>query len=278
MRRGLKFALSFLILSCVFFSILQAQNFKGQEEKLEFSLPLSELLPEETLEYRVEWLGVTMGSVVLKVHGLEKINHRDCYHIVAKASANRMLRKIIDLEYEVHTFIDKESFFSRRFEKKRVLNQEYSFTEIDFDPENNTARLKTSGSGRGLKVSGLRAIVGKQVPDTEKILPGTQDLLSSLYYLRHLPLAENQSYAVNIYYARKNWQFNFQTGKPFRKDLRKLGSFVVFGISPISALNDFILGKRKFSLILTADSRRIPLEFKFNTGVGTIRAVIQKIP
>ena len=69
-----------------------------------------------------------------------------------------------------------------------------------------------------------------------------------------------------------------QVDKPFFRELRKKGTFAVVKVYPVSELNDYILGKRNFSVYLTVDSRRIPLEFKLNTAMGPVRGIIQDLP
>jgi len=44
-----------------------------------------------------------------------------------------------------------------------------------------------------------------------------------------------------------------------------------------STLGEFIMGNRDMLVYFSADSRRIPIEFKFGTGIGFIRGVIQDI-
>jgi hypothetical protein len=264
----------------VFFSLFYfayAQNFGARKENLGISLPEKALNLGETLQYSVEWLGIPVGLVTLKIIGIEKINNFDCYHINAKAMPNDFLKRIIDLEYEVNSYLDTRLHVSRRFEKIRSLNGKRKKTLIDFDPQNNLADFKTEGSAGSYNISAARKRLNKIIPPTNKIPKNTQDLLSSLYYFRFLNLEKGHSYSVNIYYERKNWDFSFIVKEPFLKDIRKKGTFVIFEISPNSQLNDFILGKRKFSVFFTADSCRIPFAFSFATGIGSIQARIQKI-
>jgi len=45
----------------------------------------------------------------------------------------------------------------------------------------------------------------------------------------------------------------------------------------INRLKTIILGKSKLTVYFSADERRIPVEFKFPTGLGQIRGIIQGI-
>lgn len=257
---------------------LYAQNFAGAPKKeIAIEEPSLELKTGEILEYSMEWLGLNVGEVVLKVAGIEKIDGHPCYHINALARPNNFLRRIVDLEYEVDSYLDTELFVSRRFIKKRRLNGQASFNQIDFYPEKNKVDYKTKGGAVSYKVSPKRAQAAQDNPDTDEIPDGTQDLLSSLYYLRRVELQAGREYEVNIYYHHKNWVSTFSVEKPFVKEIRKKGSFEVFRVFPSSGLNDFIMGENKFSIYFTADPRRIPVEFSFKTAVGSISARLQKV-
>lgn len=269
-----------VILIAIFLGVnvsLYAQNFMNKKEKITIAAPETSLKIGEKLRYSVEWLGIPVGKITLNVQGIEKIDGRECYHILASATPNKFFAKFYDVEYIVHTYIDAKTFYTYRFEKTRRLKGEFNYVVIDFDREKKEARYQQSGSAPVLDISAVREEVATSVPVTFKILDGTQDLFSSFYYLRFLDLKENQASTVNIYYEQRNWSVNVKVEKPFFRDIRKIGSFAVFGVSLDSKLGEFILGKRKMFVYFTADSRRIPLEFKFATSLGLIRGKIQDI-
>ena len=255
-----------------------AQNFKHEPQNIAISDPAKELNIGETLEYSVEWLGIPVGKIVLKVEGITTVNNYECYHITAEAFPNRFFRRFYDLEHQVHSYIDQRSFLPIRFEKIRRLNKEANYVRIDFDHEKNEARYESSGSVLFVKISPLRQKIEAINPITTYIPKGTHDLFSSFYYFRILKIKEGQGYPVNIYYNQRNWPVKMQVEKPFSREMRKKGTFAAVKLSPHSELNDYILGKRNFSVYLTVDSRRIPLEFKLNTAMGPIRGIIQNPP
>ncbi len=267
-----------IVLSLGLNALVYAQNFRAKKEKITIAPPANSLKISEQLCYAVEWLGIPVGKIILNVQGIEKIDGNECYHIMAKAAPNKFLSKLYDVKYIVHTYIDTKTFYTRRFEKIRRLKGKFSYVFIDFDREKKEVRYKQLGSAPLLDISAVRDRVAMSTPVTLKILDDTQDLFSSFYHLRFLELKENQKHNLNIYYAQRNWSVNAQIQEPFFKDMRKLGSFAVFGVSLDSNLGDFIIGKRKMLVYFTADSRRIPLEFKLATSLGLIRGKIQNIP
>lgn len=257
---------------------IYAQNFKAKPQNITISDPGKELNIGETLEYSVEWLGIPVGRIVLKVEGITTINNYECYHITVKALPNSFFQHLYDLEYTVHTYIDKQFYYTRRFEKIRRINKQYNHIVIDFDQEKHKAVFFSEGFATLFKISPERNKIEANTPITTEIPYGTQDLLSSFYYFRFLSMRENTSYPVNIYYNQRNWPVDMKVDKPFLKEIRKKGSFPVVKISPDSLLNNYILGKRRLIVYLTTDSHRIPLEFKLETALGPISARIQNLP
>jgi len=255
-----------------------AQNFKYKPQTIVISDPAKELTIGETLEYSVEWLGIPVGKIVLKVEGIAIINNHECYHITAKALPNSFFQRLYDLEYTVHTYIDKQLYCTRRFEKIRRMNKQYNHIVIDFDQEKHKAVFFSEGLTTFFKISPQRDKIEAVTAITTEIPYGTQDLLSSFYYFRFLKIAQDKSYPVNIYYNRRNWPMDMKVEEPFLREIRKKGSFPVVKIFPDSLLNNYILGKRRLIVYLTTDSRRLPLEFKLETGLGPISARIQNPP
>src|SRR3989338_689512 len=220
-------------------SLVSAQNFIRKKEVLTISPPEKSLRDKEDLVYNIEWLGIPIGVINLNLAGLEKIGVYECYKISAKARPNNFFSKFYDVEYTVHTYVDKKTFYTRRFEKTRRVKNKSTKTVIDFDWDKQRADVKEEGDAPGVIISPVREKVGAKKATTTEVLTGTQDLFSSLYYLRLLDLKESQTYTINIYYGKKNWPLSVKIGEPFLKEIRKKGSFVVFKAAMDSQLSEF---------------------------------------
>lgn len=255
-----------------------AQNFISKKQSLTISDPEKSFRVGEKLQYRIEWLGIPIGSIILNIAGIEKIDGWDYYHITAGAMPNKFLSRFYDFEYTVHTYIDTNNFYTRRFEKIRRVKDKSAKVVIDFDRQKNEAIYKSNGSAPGLNISSVRDKISAQKLTSTQILAGTQDLFSSFYYLRLLRLEENKSYSIKIYYEQRNWTIDTKVKEPFLREFRKKGAFALFEVSMDSELSEFILGKRRLSVYFTTDSRRIPFEFKLGTGLGTVRGIIREVP
>jgi hypothetical protein len=252
-------------------------NFTSKIEDIAIAKPNESLRVGEKLVYSIEWLGLPVGKIILDVEGIAKIDNRECYHIVARAIPNKVISKIYDIEYTVHSYIDTQTFLPQRFEKTRRLNKEINRVVVDFDHKDKTVKYKSEGNGHSIKISPLRHKLETTVPTTFVILDKTQDLLSSFYYFRLQKVEIGKTYPINIYYSQRNWMVDMKVEKVYTREIRKIGAFRVFQVYLESPLGDFILGKRRFSVSFTADSQRIPLEFKLSTGLGPVQGIIQNI-
>jgi len=276
--------INLLLWIIIFFSLISlifAQDFSGKPEKdIPIQDPEKELKLGETLEYAVHWLGIYIGRITLKVESTVYLDNHDCFHIIAYARPNRVLRKLYDVEYTVHTYIDRQSLHTRHFEKIRRAGDKINREIIDFDYETKKVIYRTEGSSDFVDISSakIRKEIEDRIPTSINILEKTQDLFSSFYYFRLLNLKAGQNYPVNIYYGQRNWTVNIKIEEVLLKDFYKKGSFAVFEAIMNSDLGEFILGKRKFVVYFTADSRRIPMEFRISTAMGPIHGIIQDLP
>lgn len=274
----MKRTLSILFIFVGVFCSAYAQNFKGIADAavVPFIDPQKQIKTGESLAYSIEWLGVPVGHVIFRAEEPEKIDGHQCYHIVARSFPNRYLRKIYDLEYTVHTYIDVEMLSPRRFIKVRRFDQNTNTVQTDFDLEKGVAANSSQGEAGFVNVSKRREEIKKEI--TSNFPPKTQDLLSFFYYFRLTKIEPEVMYPVNVYYNQSNWLLQITAGKPFYRELHKKGRYPVSVVSVGSNLNDYIMGKEQFSVTLTTDARRIPVEFKFGTALGPIRAVIREVP
>lgn len=255
-----------------------SQNFKGTESTEIIQDPQDGFSLGETLLYSIEWLGIPIGTIVLKVENIVTVNNRQCYHVIARTMPNRFFRKMYDLEYEVHSYIDRESLLTIRFEKVRRLKNELDYVGIDFDQKKGEVQYRSSNSSGFIDFYFLREKTKSNNPVTQNIPKGTQDLLSSLYYLRVLEIKENSLYPLNIYYNQRNWPIKMKVEKPFSRDFYRKGSFAIVKVSPVTDLSDYILGKKQVTVYLTVDPRRIPIEFKLDTAMGAVRGILKELP
>jgi len=239
---------------------LFAQDFTGRRREIKIEPPQERLSVGEELTYSVEWLGIPVLKVRLQVKEIKEVSGKECYHLLATAAPNDFFRMFYDVEHKVDSYIDTKTFLPVRFEKSRCEKNICSDLLMEFDREKNEAKI----SSDNIK--------------TVKIQQNTLDLLSVIYYMRHLGLKEGGTYSANILYPQKTWPISITVKNAFLKDIRKKGTFSVIEIIPNTDLVGYLLDRRGAEAFFTADSKRIPILFIMNTKFGLLRGIIEDLP
>ena len=258
----------FIILTILFNlnSFVYGQNFAGPapESKIK-AIPATNpnTLSGEKLIYTLQWLGIPVGTLSLEVKDTVLINGEECFHVVGKFSANRLLSKIHMLNYEVDTYIDADDFYSRRFRKRRWMDEKFSDETIDFYPNDNRATYQD-------KVN--------KVTIPLELNHDTHDLLSSLYYLRLMEVELDKTYDLKILYGGQFWDTRINVLDIENLELYQKGNFDTFKVQIDTTLSKVILGKRQVTVFFTCDSRRIPLRFFIHSPLGPLRGQVNNLP
>jgi len=258
-----------------------AQNFKGKDQHIQIEPPRKELTIGETLQYSVEWLGISVGKIVLKVENIKEAKGKQYYHVSARTFPNRFFSKLYDIEYKWDSYFRRGNLEPCRSIKVRRINDSILEVIVDFDQENHKAIYRHFAPRGKAEVIDFPSMRKEIVDSGETIvfLPNnSQDLISSLYYFRLMDIKEGKDYSIDIFYGQVNWKTDFKIGKPYLKDMYRKGAFGVFKVSPRTDLTNQILGKRDIALYFTTDSRRIPIMITFNTAIGQFRAIVENLP
>jgi hypothetical protein len=268
----------------IFFSqntISFGQNFKGKKLDIHIEQPQKELSIGETLQYSVEWLGLPIGKIILKVEDLKVAAGRQYYHISARTYPNRFFIKFYDVEYKWDTYVSKENLEPYRLIKIRRINDNILEVIVDFDQKNHKATYRhfaPHGKAEVIAFPSLRKEIVKSCKTIVPLPAGTHDLLTSLYYFRLRDISENKDYSLNVFYGQTGWNTDLKISEPYLKDFYKNKSFKIFKVSPRSDLINLILGRRELAIYFTTDSKRIPILVTFNTAIGQFRAVVENLP
>lgn len=261
----------------LFIPAVYAQNFSGKTKEVRILPPKNSLIIGEKLEYDILWLGIPVGNILLNVSGIEKVNGRDAYHITGEAKPNDFFAALYDLEYRVDSYMDTLTCCTLSFEKSKIVNGKISKVEIAFDQDKHLAMVKEEGAVPRAQRPASRNLTMRQKEPLNQTIRCSQDIFSTIFYLRLMDLKEKSSYDIPVYYDKRNWITNIKISGAFSRDFHKKGIFDVFGVTIDSDLDELILGMRQMTGLLTADSRRIPMEFRFGSGIGSFYGKIRSI-
>jgi len=209
----------------------------------------------ERLTYEISWLNILAGTAVMEVADGGSVGEHKQAKLVTTAQSRPAITKFfpvdnrVESEFDLHALLPQHMTFRRR-EGKKKEDFEYTFHHVD-----GTVTATKGGT-----------------TETLPIQPGTQDLISCLYYVRSaLPLKPGASSTLNIHHDKKNRTVEVRVEgiETVEGVWGKVEAARVLVIMPFQGL---FLNKGNIRVWFTTDERRIPVRMKAKVIIGSIVA------
>jgi len=222
----------------------------------------STTLPEsETLRFVVKWGLVTAGYSTLSIRGVDNVNGRPAYHLLSEATSGGMVSAFYRVEDHNEAWMDGGSMSSVRYEKR--------IKEGKFHIEESTL---IDQPRRRYHMQSFR--MDKNIYEQKEgdIPPYVLDVLSSLYYVRLMPLVVGKSYTMDVLSGDKVYPLEVRVEK--RETIKvPAGKFDTILVEPLlRAPGIFISKGKKLEVWLTADGRRMPVRMRSEVFIGHVSA------
>jgi hypothetical protein len=222
----------------------------------------------EKLTYQVTYLGIPAGTFTLEALPYKAVGDRKVYHIIAKAWNSAVFGLMYKLDDYVETYIDYEGFFSHRFhlhqdETKQVRD---SLELYDSEKKQSYWWNRWDRKERGYSEN----------KDFYPMDSFPQDTLSSLYFLRAVPLPPGGMVSFPV----------MSEGKPLtayitvvgREELdTAAGVLKTVKVKPEAATRGVLERKGDSYMWLTDDDRRFLVKIEAKVKIGYVIAELKKI-
>ena len=209
----------------------------------------------ETLIYTTSWGGITGGQLTITASKEIQFAERPAIKIELSALSNAFISKIFLVRDLITSWIDARTLQSIRFEKHTVEGKHVKDERIDFDHQENVARLE-----------------GATVP----FQPPVFDSLSSVYYLRTRQLNAGEPIELEMVSGKHAYRLVVDViGKESVKT--PAGVFTAWKVHP--KMKEGLLRKEgDLWLWLTDDDRKIPVVIRSKLHFGTLTARLSALP
>jgi hypothetical protein len=212
----------------------------------------------ETLHYAMTILGVAGGELTLSAQPAE-LAGRPAWKLELSAVSNDFLSKLFLVRDYMVSWVDPRTFRSLRFEKHTVEGKRVRDELTEFDYEKGVALVDEKG--KNVRLEGA-----------------TLDTLSSVYYLRTLPLdpggekppVEMQVFSDEPRSLKVEVQGRERIATP-------AGTFSTIRVEPKSTGSSLIGKGKNLVLWLTDDERKVPVQIKSKLKVGTLVGKLKSI-
>jgi len=212
----------------------------------------------EHLVFSVDYGFYRAGTATMSVIETRNVNGGMCYHIKTTARSNNFISKIYKVRDEVHSYIDVEGLFSRRFEKRLREGKYKSDRFVDFYHD----RLIALNTQKKYALTEIPIYI--------------QDILSSLYYLRTFDLKVGRDEYIEVYADGKVYPLKVIVhGK--EKIKVPAGTFRCIKVEPVLKSEGIFKQKGKLTVWLSDDQSRLPVKMTSEILIGSIGANLESI-
>jgi hypothetical protein len=217
--------------------------------------PRQAIQPGEELTYDISWLYITAGTAIMAINEAGRDGDRPLVKLLTTAQSRPAITKFFPVDNRVESIIDPatllpEHLIFRRREGKKKEDIEYIFHQKD----------------------GAATAVKGGTPETLQIPPGTQDVISCLYYARSkLSLQPGSSMTMNVFHDKKNRKIEVRV-EEIETVSGPWGEVETARVLVVMPFQGLFLNQGNIRVWFTTDDRRIPVRMKAKVIIGSIVA------
>lgn len=216
----------------------------------------------EKLQYRIFWGPLPVGEATLHVRGIEQVQGHPCYHLVATAETTGLGRMLFPVESVSESWLDMDGLFSRQYREDRREGRKHRHTEVMFDYAAGQATIRNLQTGKA-----------RHTPLTQP----TQDIISSVYFVRMQPLALNKTIQFDLLAGDDIWKVTVRPDARQKVEVRPVGKVPALRVEPQPTLSIVAANKGRMWFWITDDDRRFPLMVCSQMRIGSAQLVLYRI-
>ena len=209
----------------------------------------------EELTYELSWLNITAGTAVMAVSDAGRDGARPLVKLLTTAQSRPMITKFFPVDNRVESIVDPATLLPEHLTFKRREGKKKDDIEYTFHQKEGTVTVVKGGT-----------------TETLEIPPGTQDVISCLYYARSVvSLQPGSLLTMNVHHDKKNRKVEVRVEEieTVSGPWGKVETARVLVVMPFQGL---FLNQGNIRVWFTNDDRRIPVRMKAKVVIGSIVA------
>ena len=209
----------------------------------------------EQLTYEISWLNITAGTAVMAVSAAGTDGDRPLVKLITTAQSRPAITTFFPVDNRVESIVDPATLLPEHLTFKRREGKKKEDIEYTFHQKEGT----------------VTAVKGGTI-ETLAMPPGTQDVISCLYYARsELSLQPGASLTMNVHHDKKNRKVDVRVEEieTISSSWGKVETARVLVVMPFQGV---FLNQGNIRVWFTNDERRIPVRMKAKVIIGSIVA------
>ncbi|MFC6998335.1 DUF3108 domain-containing protein [Rufibacter roseus] len=221
--------------------------------------------PGEVLQYKVHYGIITAGEATIQVSNkLQNVNGRSCYQTTVTGKSTGSFDFFHRIRDTWTSYIDTETMLPQRF-YRNIEEGSYRRKETtDFDHARNIVVVNDSRD--------------KEKNQVYKVPNNVQDMVSGFYYMRTLDLdnfKQGQTFKIQGFLGDEVFDMSMTYHGKETVDT-KAGKIRAHRIVPKMPKNKLFAGEDAISVYFSDDENKIPVLFKAEMFVGSIKIDMYK--
>ncbi|HSQ91744.1 MAG TPA: DUF3108 domain-containing protein [Nitrospiraceae bacterium] len=209
----------------------------------------------EQLTYEISWLAITAGTAVMAVSHAGSDGDRPLAKLITTAQSTSVITKFFPVDNRVESIVDPATLLPEHLIFKRREGKKKEDIEYTFHQKQGTVTVVKNGA-----------------TEIQEMPPGTQDVISCLYYARsELALLPGSSLTMNVYHDKKNRKLDVRV-EEIETVSGPWGEIETARVLVIMPFQGLFLNKGNIRVWFTNDDRRIPVRMKAKVVIGSIVA------
>jgi len=209
----------------------------------------------EQLTYEISWLNITAGTAVMAISAAGTDVDRPLAKLITTAQSRPIITKFFPVDNRVESIVDPVTLLPEHLNFRRREGKKKEDIEYTFHQKEGKVTVGKGGTTEILEMP-----------------PGTQDVISCLYFARStLSFQPGSSLTMNVYHDKKNRKLDVQVEgiETVSGSWGKVETARVLVIMPFQGL---FLNQGNIRVWFTNDDRRIPVRMKAKVVIGSIVA------
>ncbi len=210
--------------------------------------------PGEILDFELQYGVVDVGRARLETEGVELEDGRQAMGILSRAKSARWIDSVYKVRDEVSSVMDIDRLHSLEFRKHLREGKYRADQEATFDHENGVARYQDGSEA--------------------ELPPGSQDILTALYYVRSFPLVVGMVLHIPLHDGKKSYAL--RVGVVGRERLEtSLGELDCLILEPSFESRGLFKSEGRMLIYMSDDARRLPVLLKAKAPVGAFTSELR---
>jgi hypothetical protein len=209
----------------------------------------------EQLTYEISWLNITAGTAVMTVSAAGADGDRPLAKLITTAQSRPAITKFFPVDNRVESIVDPATLLPEHLTFRRREGKKKEDIEYTFHQKEGTVTTVKGGKTEILEIP-----------------PGTQDVISCLYYARsQLSLLPGSLLKMNVYHDKKNRKLDVRV-EEIETVSGPWGEVETARVLVVMPFQGLFLNQGNIRVWFTNDDRRIPVRMKAKVIIGSIVA------